>query len=70
MADIPGSVAKHRFISDNCVRLKGQAPAIEEALEDARAFLLDALSKWRGKGAKFHVVVTVERPSPQEGDDE
>ncbi len=60
-AKIPGIKAKHAIISDAC-REVGDA----EAFGDAMCILLkeyDRLVKgpWpRGKGAKFHLVLTVE----------
>lgn len=68
---IPGIKGKHRWITDNRVAMKGINGAVDEAVEDARAFLLDCIPRWSGKhGVRFHVVVTVERPTEPQGEGE
>ena len=70
---IPGIKGKHRWITDNCLAQKGVRGSIDEAVEDARRFLLNTIPLWsKHPGVRFHVVVTVEAPStqPKEGTDD
>ncbi len=67
-ARIPGMTGKHRWITDNCIAMKGVESSVNEAVEDARKFLLDTIPRWANQpGTRFHVVVTVEPPPEQEG---
>ena len=60
---IPGMTAIHAIITDECRSGRGDLGAIDEALRRARKELdLCVRGRPQGKGAKFHVVVTVERP--------
>ena len=61
--EVPGMQAIHAVISDDCRKGRGDNGAIEEALDRARKELRACMGGWQqGRGAKFHVVVTVERP--------
>ena len=62
MSDIPGIKAQHAIISDAC-RNKGDGQAFEEAVEILRIEYLQLTQKFwpQGKGAKFHLVLTVEQ---------
>jgi hypothetical protein len=62
---VEGICAKHAIITDVCRRNRGDEDAVEEALLRARNALSLAMKGWDvGRGVKFHVVVTVERPDP------
>ncbi len=61
---IPGLCATHRIISDDCREAKGDETVRAEVRESVNHAVARALDGWeKGKGAKIHVVVTVERPS-------
>ncbi len=61
--EIPGISAAHAIITDACRVNRGDAGAIDEALARAKNALGQIVEGWEpGKGARFHVVVTVERP--------
>lgn len=66
---IPGTVAKHAIIRDECRTGRGEMAAFEEAVARLRAEYIALLPGWpTGRGAQFHVVLTVERPAkPTEG---
>ncbi len=65
---IPGIKGKHRWISENCIAMKGVRGAVDEAVEDARQFLMDCIPRWFPKhvDTKFHIVVTVEGPESED----
>ena len=60
--NLKGIKAKHYIISDNCVEVKGEDGAIDFALEGIKKEFGFLYKNWKGKGAKFHVVITVEKP--------
>lgn len=60
---LPGMTAIHAIITDDCRTGRGDEGAVDEALKRAREELKLCLGGWEhGRGAKFHVAVTVERP--------
>ena len=62
MAEIPGVISKHRFVTMNC-RKRPTEDWINDCLDAARSDLVDLDSCWpKDSNVKFHVVVTVERP--------
>lgn len=61
---ISGLCANHCVVTDVCRTNRGDEGAIEETMRRTRKTLEGVISGWaRGSGAKFHVVVTVERPT-------
>ncbi len=61
---IPGIKARHAFVTDDCRRGRTDAGAVDEALDRLRAEATELLKSWdQGKGARFHFVLTVERPT-------
>lgn len=68
MAKIPGQKAEHAIITPQCVVNRGQLGAIEEALRRIKLEFLGLAPIWEGRGANFHVVLTVERQTEQEDD--
>lgn len=61
MISINGISAIHVLITPNC-RTKGDDVAIEEALQKIREEFKKVASYDANKKAKFHIVLTVERP--------
>lgn len=61
---VPGIKAKHAIVTPNCRKLKGDDPAISEALERLREECKSCMSFEANQGANFHFVLTVERPKP------
>ncbi len=62
MTTVPGIKAVHAIISDACRTGRGEDGAIEEALRRIRQEYDACRPAWPvGKGARFHVVLTVER---------
>ncbi len=60
---VPGIKAAHAIISTNCRAMRGDIGAYDEAVLRLRSDYEKLLSHWpREKGAKFHVVLTVEYP--------
>jgi hypothetical protein len=60
---IPGSCARHCFITDECRKLRGDAGAVDEALSRIRKTLEECMDGWgHDKGVTFHLLMTVERP--------
>ncbi len=63
--NVPGTAAVHAVISDACREGRGDAGAIDEAVERIRRGYLQVAEGWPvGAGAKIHVVLLVERPKP------
>ncbi len=59
---IPGVKGVHRLITHKCLAMKGLEGSVDEAVEDARKFLMEVIPRWEKQpGTKFHVVVVVER---------
>jgi len=59
--DIPGIKAGHSEITDNCRNTRGNIGAVEEALKVARVTLNELVYAWpTGRGARLHVIVSVE----------
>ncbi|HEX2882218.1 MAG TPA: hypothetical protein VHO25_22010 [Polyangiaceae bacterium] len=56
----PGLCAKHAIITPTC-RQKGDEAVIDEALARLRAEYIATAPNWPLDGARFHVVLTVER---------
>ncbi len=62
---IPGSMAKHAIISDDCRTNRTDAGALDEAFDRVREEYFRCAAGWPiGKGAKFHIALTIERPTP------
>ncbi|MCR4341661.1 MAG: hypothetical protein NUW01_17435 [Gemmatimonadaceae bacterium] len=63
MTHIPGTPCRHTVVNDDC-RLRGDTAALEEAFDQLRREYQKLTGKHypRGKGARFHVVLTVEEP--------
>lgn len=60
---VPGIKAQHAVISDTCRTGLGEYMAFEEAMRRLRHAYEQACNGWTiGKGAKIHVVLTVQRP--------
>ncbi len=63
---VDGIKTAHAVISDTCRSNKGEDQVIDEALEVLRAAYMKTFPSWaRGKGAEFHVVLTVDYPALQ-----
>lgn len=63
MAEIPGLKARHAIIKDACRTSRGNEGAIDEALARLKEEYLSCVDGWEiGKGAQFHLVLTVEKP--------
>ena len=61
---IPGAAASHAIVTDTCRANRGDTGAIDEALARLREAALKCADGWdHGRGARFHFVLTVERPS-------
>lgn len=58
----PGMSASHAIITEECLENRGEQGAIDEALDRTRESLEQCVPAWAGKGARFHVVVVIERP--------
>lgn len=59
---VPGSALEHRWISDNCRAMKGDAAALDEAIASLRAKAEATLAKWPAdRGMRLHLIATVER---------
>lgn len=69
--NIPGMKAKHSIISPECIRIHGNngMGAFDEAAMRLRESYRECLEGWKKDGITptFHVVLTVERPTPAEG---
>ena len=61
MTEIPGTAAKHAIITPECRRYRGDEAAAIEATERIGDELFKCLEGWPIDGAKFHVVLTIER---------
>ena len=59
--EIPGTCAKHAIITPACRTNKGDEAAAIEATERISDELFECLKGYPVDGAKFHVVLTVER---------
>lgn len=65
---IPGAAARHAIITDVCRSNRTDMGAFDEAVDRLRESYIQAVEGWRGHpGVQFHLVLTVERPQPQEG---
>ena len=62
MKELPGICGAHAIITPACVSARGEDGAVEEALVRVRRELEACMPGWRGKGATFHVAMTVEPP--------
>lgn len=62
--NVPGAIARHAIITDNCREAQGgDLAAFEEAVNRLRVSYQEIVQGWpRGAGAQLHVVLTVERP--------
>jgi hypothetical protein len=61
--EIDGICAVHAIVTDGCRANRGDVGVIDETLRRIRAQFESVLAGWApGSGAKFHVVLTVERP--------
>lgn len=62
--EIPGQVAKHAIVTDECRANRSDLGAFDEASARLREEYTACLVGWAGvEGVRFHVVLTVERPS-------
>jgi hypothetical protein len=60
---IPGIKARHAIVTDTCRANRGNDGVIDEVFDRLRDSYLAASKGWPvGNGAKFHFVLTVERP--------
>lgn len=60
---VPGVSAKHAIITDICRENRSDAGAFEEAIARLRSEYEALCQGWPvNNGAKFHVVLTLERP--------
>ena len=58
---MPDILSKHEVISDECRANHGDVGAIDVALHHIKTNYLGLLKAWpQGKGAKFHVKLSVE----------
>lgn len=63
-ARIPGQLALHLVVSDACREGRGEQGAIDEAVERLRREYAHLLTGWpAGSGVRFHIALTVERPT-------
>ncbi len=58
---IPGFVAKHAIITDECRLGRGANGAFEEAVERLRLEYAQCVEGWKDHKVNFHIVMTVER---------
>ncbi len=58
---LPGIKAKHFIISDNCCKINGEDGAIDYSLQQIREEFIRLRKAWKGKEAKIHVAITIER---------
>ena len=66
MSSIPGVVAKHRWVTDQCRESKGDAGAMREAVESLYEEALQCLDGHRQMaGVRYHFALTVERDGGQ-----
>lgn len=68
-SEIPGITAAHAYITDECRTNRGEEGALSESLlrlynEAKECFKGNPI----GRGTRFHVVLTVERLEPEEGE--
>lgn len=63
MTNIEGIKAEHSIISDECRSNHGDDGALKEAIRRLEEVYNKTCNGWTiGKGAKIHIVMTVERP--------
>jgi hypothetical protein len=63
---IPGITTKHAVIRDGCRTGRGEMEAFNEAVARIREEYVALCRGWPvGKGAQFHLVLTLEKPAPQ-----
>jgi len=63
---IPGICAKHAIITPDCRRGRGDESAAIEAMERVSDELFKLMEEWPEDGARFHIVLTVERLSTKD----
>lgn len=68
-ATVPGTIAKHAIISDECRRNRGEAEALAEAMDRLWREYESCAPAWKDKGARFHFVLTLERPTADTQED-
>jgi hypothetical protein len=67
MLSVPGVQLTLQTITGDCRAARGDDGAVDEAVRRAAEILRGALKWWApGSGAKFHVVVTLEKPQSPE----
>lgn len=63
MTKLPGAVAAHAIISDDCRRNRGNEGAFEEAIVRLRKQYDQIVDGWPiGSDVKIHLALTIERP--------
>lgn len=71
MSQIPGIKGAHCIISDECRSNHGDIGAFNEAMRRLRDEYERCANNWTiGRGAKLHLVLSLERPTPAAGSEQ
>lgn len=66
MTHIPGSLAHHSWITDDCRMGRGNDGAVNEILNRAEVQMRSIMKGWNiGRGVKINLAVTIERPEEE-----